>query len=54
MKISEVKSCTVIVLKTWRKNADRKNCTNIVLSASGIKTVLQNGGTKVVQQIVVQ
>ena len=54
MKISELKSSTIIVLKTCRKNADRKNCTNIVLSASGIKTVLQNGGTKVVQQIVVQ
>ena len=54
MKISELKSCTIIVLKTWRKNTDRKSCTNIVLSASCIKTVLQNGGTKVVQQNVVQ
>ena len=46
MKISELKSCTIIVLKTWRKNADCKNCTNIVLSASGIKNCTPKPGYK--------
>ena len=56
MTISELTSCTIIVLKTWRKNADRKNCTvgqwyKNCTPKRGYKSCTANCSTIIVQQI---